>query len=505
VATADEQAAPADPRAISDAILGPERRALTIGLVLNVVAGAFEALAVATVMPSVVREIGGLDLYGWAFAAYLLASLVGIALAGTAADARGPSLPMLVGAGAFCIGLVVSGLAGSMPTVVAGRAVQGLGSGAISAIGYAAIARAYPAFAHPRMLALLSSAWVVPGLVGPAIAGVVADVAGWRWVFLGIAPLVLLGTLLSIPPLDRLASGGDRPEPGRDAPHEPASSRILPPLALATGTGLVLRAIEAPRHALAWFAGIAGVALAVPALRRLVPDGTLRVRPGPPAAVALVGALGFAFFGAEAFLPLALSEVRGRAATAVGVPLTAGTICWTVGSWIQAREAHRRSRRSLAASGVGLVATGIALVATVLRPTTPVAFATAGWAIAGLGIGIAYSTTALVVLETQGPAAGRASAALQLAWALGIALGTGLGGALVAATTAAGRSTALGIALVDAMAVLALLGALAATRRLPDARASRLDAPPGGGDPLEHRDPRPPSPAPATEAGPRER
>ena len=78
---------------------------------------------------------------------------------------------------------------------------------------------------------------------------------------------------------------------------------------------------------------------------------------------------------AEAFLPLALSEVRGGAASAVGIPLTAGTLCWTVGSWIQAREAHHRSRASLAASGVALVGTGILLVAAILRTSVPVAFA----------------------------------------------------------------------------------------------------------------------------------
>ena len=96
------------------------------------------------------------------------------------ADARGPTAGMIAGTAAFVLGLAVSGAAGSMSTVVAGRALQGLGSGAISAIGYAAIARAYPVETRPRMLALLSSAWVVPGLVGPAIAfGTFDQETGW--------------------------------------------------------------------------------------------------------------------------------------------------------------------------------------------------------------------------------------------------------------------------------------------------------------------------------------
>ncbi len=457
-----------DHRAIERAIWGPERRALTIGLAINVVASAFEALAVATVLPGVVRDIGGLELYGWAFSAYLLSSLVGIALAGAATDARGPALPLVAGTALFAVGLAISGMAASMPVVVAGRFIQGFGSGAISAIGYAAIGRAYPVDARPRMLALLSSAWVVPGLIGPALAGLVSDHLGWRWGFLGIAPLVVLGTALSIRPLVRLASG-----PGEDLTDEPAavpagsgSGGILPPLALAGGAALLLAALRTPAQP-AWGMAALGLVLALPALHRLLPAGTLRLRRGTPAAVALMGAIGFAFFAAEAFLPLALSSVRGLGASAAGLPLTAGTLCWTVGSWIQAREAHHRGRRELAASGVLLVALGIALASATLRASVPVAFATAGWAVAGLGIGIAYSTTALVILETPGPDAGSASAALQLAWTLGIALGTGLGGALVAAAAAAGRSTATGIALVDATALAALVGGLVAAGRLP--------------------------------------
>jgi MFS family permease len=94
----------------------------------------------------------------------------------------------------FAAGLAVSGLADSMAFVIAGRAIQGFGSGAIGSVVYAAIARAYAPSARPRMIALVSSAWVVPGLVGPALAGLVADELGWRWVFLGIvAPLLVMG------------------------------------------------------------------------------------------------------------------------------------------------------------------------------------------------------------------------------------------------------------------------------------------------------------------------
>ena len=149
----------------------PERRLLTVGLIGLVTAAAFEGMAVPTVLPELVRELGGLDLYGWAFSAFWLTNIIGITLAGTDADRRGPGRALAVGVVLFAAGMVVAGVATEMPLVIAGRAIQGFGSGALGSVVYAAIARAYDPSARPRMIALVSSAWVVPGLVGPALAG----------------------------------------------------------------------------------------------------------------------------------------------------------------------------------------------------------------------------------------------------------------------------------------------------------------------------------------------
>ncbi|MGH2417697.1 MAG: MFS transporter, partial [Candidatus Limnocylindria bacterium] len=176
----------------ADGAFAPERRLLTIGLIGLVTAAAFEGMAVPTVLPAIVPDLGGLDLYGWAFSAFWLTNIVGITLGGSDVDRRGPARALLVGVLLFAAGMVVAGVASGMPIVIAGRAIQGFGSGAIGSVVYATIARAYPGSATPRMIALVSSAWVVPGLVGPALAGTVTDALGWRWVFLGIVPPVLL-------------------------------------------------------------------------------------------------------------------------------------------------------------------------------------------------------------------------------------------------------------------------------------------------------------------------
>src|SRR6185312_8859764 len=116
------------------------------------------------------RSLGGLTYYGWAFSAFLLTNLVGLTVAGDDADRHGPARPFAIGVALFTLGLVIAGTAPTMLVLVGGRAVQGFGAGVVSSVAYVAVARGYPEAARARMLAMLSTAWVVPGLVGPAAA-----------------------------------------------------------------------------------------------------------------------------------------------------------------------------------------------------------------------------------------------------------------------------------------------------------------------------------------------
>ncbi len=432
---------------------------------------AFEALAVATILPQAVREIGGLEWYGWAFTGFMLANLVGIPLAGEAVDRRGPALPFLAGVVAFAAGLAVAGFANTMEVLVAGRVLQGAGAAALSSVAYVAVARAYAAEEQPRMMALLTSAWVLPGLFGPALAAGVARYAGWRFVFLGLAPATLLAGTLAMRGLRGLG-----PVPGGgDAP--PASS-LRDASLLASGVALTLLGSRHERTLVAIGLALAGAGLALYALVRLLPPGTLRARPGLPAAVAVLALMNFAFFAVEAFLPLALTDVRDASMTWVAAALTAGTLAWTAGSWIQARAATRVSRRRLLGAGLLGLFAGAAGATAVLSPLLPAATASVlAWAIAGLGIGIAYPVATLAILEAA-PAGreGGVSATMQIANALAIALGTGLGGELVARIAQGGRSPALGIGLVDAAGLVACALALVAVRGVAEPKRTRSAA-----------------------------
>ena len=419
-----------------EGIWSRSNRRLTIGLTLTVVGAAFEALAVATTLPATIRDLGGLALYGWAFSAFMLTNLVGITLAGTESDRQGPARPFVVGVALFALGLTIAGFAPSMAIVILGRAVQGFGSGVIGSVAYAAIGRAYEESARPRMLAVLSSAWVVPGMVGPALAGLIADHVGWRWVFLGLVPLPLIAGGLALPALMRLNRVNTTP---RDWGHALAALR------LALGAGLLVVGLGSTRLIAAGLLA-AGVALGFPALRRLLPAGTLRAAPGLPATVATACLLNMAFFGVDAFIPLALTTVRGQTAWVAGLALTAATLTWTSGAWVQAHLAARQGRRWLVVVGLALIVVGIAGVAAVLLPAVPVLLAPLAWGIAGLGMGFAYSTISLVVLESAAHGQeGTAAAAMQLANILGSALGTGLGGVLIgsAGTADGGLQVAL--------------------------------------------------------------
>lgn len=441
----------------------PERRLLTIGLLGLVTAAAFEGMAVPTVLPATVSDLGGLNLYGWAFSAFWLTNIIGITLAGSDADRRGPGRALAVGVVLFATGMVVAGLATAMPMVIAGRAIQGFGSGALGSVIYAAIARAYPASATPRMIALTSSAWVVPGLIGPALAGWVTDALDWRWVFLGVVPPVLLMGLAVYPQLARLG-----PAQRTAIPMRSDASRAFDALRLAVGSTLVLAALTIGNLPLALLLGITGGWLAIAALRHLLPPGTLRLRRGRPSVVAVVFGITFAFFGTEAFVPLSVVDVRGGSVTLGGLALSAAALTWAAGSWVQARAAAAGIRRTLVTTGAALIGAGIVITALVLVPRMPVLVAGVGWAVAGLGMGLAYSMLALMVLETAVPGEeGFSSSALQLMFTLGTAFGAGVGGAVVALADAGTIPLASAIGIVDAVMLVMAVVAVAVSLRVP--------------------------------------
>lgn len=458
-------------------VWSPARRGLTAALVASVTLVGSETLAVATVMPAVAEDLG-YGGYGLAFSVFSVGSIVGVLLAGPATDRVGPWRPFLLGMTLFAVGLAVGAAAPHLGVLIAGRLLQGLGAGAIPAVSYACIGRAYPEAVKPRMLAVLSTAWVLPGVVGPGLAGLVAEHVGWRWVFGGLLPLVALAIAAASGPLRRLAP---------DTVGSLAGLPVLDALRFAAGVGLFIAAIDRlqPFSALAVLSAAAMVLIGMVAAgrpaQRLLPGGWWKARPGIAAAVVARALVAYAFVAVDAFVPLALTDVRGRSLIFASLAVSIATLVWSVGSWVADRAVARTGPGRLAAYGALLVMAGVLLQTLLLFDSVPVFIGLPGVAVAALGMGVAFTPLAMLVLDQQEEAnAGVASSWMSLFELLGFAFGPAVGGALVAAAPAPpglarNLTVAFLLAAVVAGAAVALRGRLvpAAARSGASARSPR--------------------------------
>jgi hypothetical protein len=373
----------------------------------------------------------------------------------------------VLGAGSFTAGLLVAGTAQSMWPFVAGRAIQGLGAGLAIVALYVVIARGYDENLRPRIFAALAAAWVLPSIVGPLVAGSLADHASWRLVFLGVAPLVILPVAFALPELRAY----DGPPP--DGPTV-RKGRLRLAAAAAVGAG-VLQAAGLRRDAVAIGMVVAALVLLVPSVPRLLPGGTLRLRRGLPTVIAMRGILAGAFFGAEAFLPLMLVDQRGLSATLAGLALTAGALGWASGSWYQGRPGMAIPRYLLLRIGSGLVAIGIGAAGLVLIPAVPAFIAAAAWTVGAVGMGLCFASIGVLLFQLSPPADhGANSAALQLSDTLFVIIFVGLAGVIFGSTheAAGGTHPAAYTAILAVMVTLAMVGVWAAGRVRPRAHAA---------------------------------
>ncbi|MEP6815228.1 MAG: MFS transporter, partial [Marmoricola sp.] len=339
--------------AVTTPLLSPAYRWATIGMVSLVFLTAFEALAVTTIMPTVGADLDGREWYSATFSAPLAASVLGMVLGGLWSDRRGPVTPLLVSIGVFVAGLLLAGTAPLIEVFVVARFLQGLGSGAMTVVLYVLVARVYAAPDHPRIFGAFAAAWVIPSMVGPPVAGVVASALSWRWVFLGVVVLAAAATAAMVPAIRALGET-----------RSSASTTGLPLRRLGCATLVALGVVGldlSGRSSGVLLTGlVAGsLVIVVSAVRPLLPEGTLVARRGLPAVILMRGVVAGTFFAAEIYLPYLLQEQYDLAAWLAGVTLTVGALGWAAASQVQARLGERLTHLAALRAGAALLAGGV--------------------------------------------------------------------------------------------------------------------------------------------------
>ena len=419
----------------------------------------------AIVMPQAAADLGGISLYGFAFGGPLATSLVGMVASGRWADAESPMTSAWWGGACFVAGLLLAAMAPSMSWLIAGRLVTGLGSGMLVVALYALVGRFYAPGLHSRLFAAFSAAWVLPSLLAPGISGTLAHMLGWRYAVAFVALLTVPALTLLMP--IRLDSTSPRVALPPDRRLRWSFVAALAALAMHTvGQGRASGAADALAGLDILAVTLAGAALLVSA-KALLPPGTLRARPGLPAAIALSGLSQAAFFAAEAFIPLLLHRQRGIPLSVAGLALTAGALSWTAGAMYRARVHERVSATDLLRTGHLLLAGGIGMSMWAIVPTVPFWLAPIGWALSGLGMGLISPTLSVLTLS-MAPAGthGQAGASLRMSSAMLTTTALAFSGAIFASLFVRSPELAFAICLGVA-ALLAMAGTVLAGRVRP--------------------------------------
>jgi EmrB/QacA subfamily drug resistance transporter len=387
--------------------------------------GALEATVVSTAMPTVIATLGGLAHYSWVFSAYLLTSTASVPIWGRLSDLYGRRRMYLIGVAVFLVGSVLSGAATNMTGLIAARALQGLGAGAIIPLSMTIIGELYALAERARTQALFSGVWGVASIAGPLVGGYITDALSWRWVFYLNVPFSLfcLGVIgLAYPP-----SRGARPVRvdwlGATLLFVGVSTLLL---ALGDDTGPTMLWGIVTVVLLTWF-----VMVERGAPEPILPIDLLR-HPVMARTIGVVFLVGFALFGAIAFIPLFVQVVMSGSATQAGQVLTPLFLGWVVMSVVSARATVRLGYRVVSITGSVLMTLGF-LGLVFLGPESPRWVLLTSCFVTGAGMGLQMLSLLLAVQHgIDRTRLGIATSLNQFSRSVGAAVGVSAMGALLA-------------------------------------------------------------------------
>lgn len=455
----------------------PSRGWILAALMCTMMLAAMDTTIVSTAIPQIAGELGGFALFSWVFSIYLLAQTVTIPIYGKLADLVGRKPVLVVGTLVFLAGSAACAAAWNMPSLIAFRALQGIGAGSIMATVNTLAGDLYPVQQRGVVQGWLSSVWAVAAVAGPVVGGVFVEHASWRWIFLinlpvGLAALALIGVFLH-----------ERFE--RRQPRIDYAGAVL--VLLAVGALLValleggqrwpwLSAPSAAAFGVAAIAATLAIRVESRAAEPVMPGWLWRDRLLGGCNVSMIG-MGLVMMAPSLLLPTLLQSVQGLDAIAAGLVLACMSIGWPLASALSARVYMRIGFRDAALVGTALVIAALLLYA-VLPDPLPVIGAVLVQLVLGAGFGLL--STPLLVGEQSVVDWGRrgvVTGANMFSRYLGQSLGAAIVGAIFNATLA-GRLAAAPAALGGAVPerIDAVIGVLQAPQTAPAAQAFLREA-----------------------------
>ncbi|MCE7008890.1 MFS transporter [Kibdelosporangium philippinense] len=416
--------------------LRSERGPVLGSIMLATALVALDSTIIATAVPSIVADLGGFSQFPWLFSVYLLTQAVTVPLYGKFADLFGRKPVLLFGILVFLIGSVLCGFAWSMPVLIAARAIQGIGAGAVQPISMTMLGDLYSLEERARVQGYVTSVWAAASLVGPALGGMFSEYISWRWIFFINVPVGIFAVLVL---MRKFTENITRTKHKVD---------YLGSALLTIGLSLVLLGLLEGGVAWAWNSApsilifAAGVALLIAfgfverkAAEPVLPLWVFRNRTliGGNLMAVVVGAM---LMGLSSYLPTFAEGVLGTGALVAGFTLAAMTIGWPIAATLSGHVYMRIGLRNTALIGAVFVIAGAILTATLTAESTVWQAGGAAF-VMGVGLGLSSSPSVIAVQSSVGwEQRGVATGANMFGRSLGSAVGVAVFGAIANATLA---------------------------------------------------------------------
>ena len=404
---------------------------VTAGIMLSLFLASMESTVVATAMPTIVGQLGGLEHYSWVFSAFMLASTTAVPLYGKLSDIYGRRKLYVSAMALFLIGSVWCGLATSMTSLIFARALQGIGAGGIMPLAFILIGEMFTLEQRAKMQGLFSGVWGVSSIVGPLLGGFLVDQFSWRWIFyINVIPGLLAGALVALAWRDSHAHGQDRPA------VDYAGAALL----TAGVVTLLLGLMGSGTSSWILIAGSVVLFIALLWVERRAPDPVLPLPLFSDRLFATATAhgllTGWALFGSVSFIPLFVQSVMGTTATQAGITLTPLLLGWVTASIIGTRLLLLIGYRRLGLIGTASFTIGAFLMSQAgmnTSQTSLMVFVT----LMGIGMGLSVPSYLIAVqTSVNRRQLGTATSTLQFSRSIGGTLGVSVMGAALSARLA---------------------------------------------------------------------